>query len=113
MGVSDSPPASATDQDNITAIAYIRKSRCTNCGADMSAVIAEIKTGKIPPPKQCPSCQARFAASQIAEEISIYRCGNCRHQLFTADPQEEAFCSFCGYRLIYSGRHTPPKIQKK
>lgn len=95
--------------ENISAIAFIRESRCTHCGADMAEVIQRIKTGEISPPKHCPSCGTRFSTTAITEKELAYYCGHCDHRLFTADPAQEAFCSHCGYRLLYPEGHIVPK----
>lgn len=96
-------------QGETIAIAFIRESRCTHCGADMTEVIEQIKTDEISPPKRCPSCAARFNTTIITEKEITYHCGHCDHQLFIADPAEETFCSHCGYRLTYREGHIVPK----
>ena len=90
----------------ILDLALIKKGVCSQCGANLEAIIEAIKKGEMDPPETCPQCNRYFLTHHITE--AVLKCGNCQAELPVGGPSENVYCRKCGCILIWS-----PELQKK
>lgn len=74
----------------------IIEGKCSDCGAALDYLFAEITAGNIQPPKFCPACNKPLGGK--ITDLTVH-CGNCDEKII--DPQTEKFCRQCGFEIIY------------